>query len=51
MPRFDWKLSDDEVAAVLTYIRNTWNNAAPAVDSATVQKARSQLGAQAWIGN
>lgn len=51
MPRFDWKLSDDEVAAVLTYVRNTWNNAAPAVDSATVQKARSQLGAQAWIGH
>ena len=24
MPAFDWKLSDAQVAAVVTYIRNNW---------------------------
>ncbi len=40
MPEFGWLLRDDEVAAVLTYIRNSWGNAAPAVTASEVGKAR-----------
>jgi mono/diheme cytochrome c family protein len=40
MPEFGWLLKDDEVAAVLTYIRNSWGNAAPAVTAAEVSSAR-----------
>ena len=43
MPQFDWILNDDQVAAVLTYIRNAWGNAAPAVDAVEVGKARHAL--------
>jgi len=41
MPGFGWKLGDAEVANVLTYIRNTWGNAAPAVDAGLVERVRS----------
>lgn len=41
MPSFGWKLGDAEVANVLTYIRNTWGNAAPAVDAGLVERARA----------
>jgi mono/diheme cytochrome c family protein len=34
------KMSDQEVADVVTYIRNAWGNAAPAVTAADVAKAR-----------
>ena len=40
MPEFGWLLNDDQVAAVLTYIRNSWGNAAPAVSADEVHKAR-----------
>jgi mono/diheme cytochrome c family protein len=40
MPEFGWLLKDDQVAAVLTYIRNAWGNSAPAVNAAEVSKAR-----------
>ena len=43
MPSFAGKLSDDEVAAVTTYIRNAWGNAAPAVTSGDVASLRSTL--------
>ncbi len=43
MPAFDWRLDNNEVAAVLTYIRNSWGNAAPAVSGATVAKQRTAL--------
>jgi len=43
MPEFGWLLKDDEVAAVLTYIRNSWGNAAPAVTATEVGKARHAL--------
>lgn len=33
-------LSDDEVAAVLTYVTNTWGNKAPAFTAAEVKEAR-----------
>jgi mono/diheme cytochrome c family protein len=40
MPAFGWLLSDNEVAAVLTYVRNAWGNAAPPVSADDVAKAR-----------
>jgi mono/diheme cytochrome c family protein len=40
MPSFDWQLNDDQVAAVLTYIRNAWQIAAAPVSAETVGKAR-----------
>ena len=46
MPRFDWKMDDEDVAAVLTYIRNSWGNSGPPVASSDVKKARAELGAK-----
>lgn len=40
MPGFDWRLTDAQVAAVLTYIRNSWGNAAPAVAASAVKSQR-----------
>jgi mono/diheme cytochrome c family protein len=40
MPQFSWILTDDQVAAVVTYIRNTWGNSAPPVRAGDVHKAR-----------
>ena len=44
MPAFDWKLSDAEVAAVATYIRNAWGNAAVPVTTKEVGSLRKKLG-------
>jgi mono/diheme cytochrome c family protein len=43
MPRFDWNLSDQEIADVLTYVRNAWGNAAQPVQAADVAKLRDRL--------
>ena len=43
MPSFAWKLTDQEVADVATYIRNSWGNRAPPVDAHEVAKVRSKL--------
>jgi mono/diheme cytochrome c family protein len=43
MPAFDWKLSNEEVAAVVTYVRNGWGNAAPAVSAGDVKTQRQEL--------
>jgi mono/diheme cytochrome c family protein len=43
MPQFAWVLTDDQVAAVVTYIRNAWGNSAPPVSAADVGKARHWL--------
>jgi mono/diheme cytochrome c family protein len=43
MPSFAWQLSDAQIAAVITYIRNTWGAAAPSVSADTVSKSRKQL--------
>ena len=42
MPPFYWKLDDRQVADVLTYIRNAWGNAAPAVSVDEVASARER---------
>jgi mono/diheme cytochrome c family protein len=46
MPAFDWKLSDAQVASVLTYIRNSWGNAAAAISAGDVQRSRGKLASQ-----
>ncbi|MGH6673013.1 MAG: c-type cytochrome [Xanthobacteraceae bacterium] len=43
MPQFGWTLNDDQVAAVVTYIRNAWGNSAPAVSAGQVGKTRHML--------
>jgi mono/diheme cytochrome c family protein len=43
MPSFAWKLSDQEVADVSTYLRNSWGNQAPAVSTSEVRAARKKL--------
>ncbi len=43
MPAFAWQLNDDQIAAVLTYVRNAWAPAAPAVSADAVSDARRSL--------
>jgi mono/diheme cytochrome c family protein len=47
MPSFAWKLSDNEIAAVLTYIRNAWGNTAPGVQASDVGNMRNALHGEA----
>jgi mono/diheme cytochrome c family protein len=42
MPAYAKQLSDQEIADVTNYIRNSWGNAAPLVTPAQVKKARMQ---------
>jgi len=43
MPSFAWKLSDEQVAAVSTYLRNSWGNAATPVKADEVAGKRAVL--------
>jgi mono/diheme cytochrome c family protein len=43
MPAFAWRLNDSQVAAVLTYIRNSWGNAASSVSADTIASQRTSL--------
>ena len=43
MPSFAWKLSDADIAAVLTYVRNAWGNAAAPVSAGDVSNMRQTL--------
>jgi len=43
MPSFGWRLNDEKVANILTYVRNNWGNQAPAVSPETVKRIRSEL--------
>jgi mono/diheme cytochrome c family protein len=45
MPAYGWQLNDAQVAAVSTFIRNSWSHAASAVTPGEVQKARRSLDA------
>ncbi len=47
MPAFDWRLTDKEVASVLTFVRSNWGNKAPAVTADQVAKVREEVGAKA----
>jgi len=43
MPSLAWRLQDQEIADVLTYVRNSWGNAAPAVSSGDIAAVRKEL--------
>ena len=43
IPTFDWKLTDQQIAAVATYVRNHWSNAASTVSSDQVKSLRKEL--------
>jgi len=45
MPAYGWKLDDAQVAAVATYVRNTWGNTAPAVSAEQVRSLKTRLAA------
>ncbi|MET0320545.1 MAG: c-type cytochrome [Duganella sp.] len=47
MPAFAWRLSDQDVADVATFVRTGWGNRAPAVDASTVKTVRAGLPATA----
>jgi mono/diheme cytochrome c family protein len=46
MPSFAWKLSDQEIADVSTYIRNSWGNHAAPVSASQAAKMRKALDLQ-----
>ncbi len=43
MPGFAWRLSDQETAQLLTFVRQNWGNAAPAVTADDVAEVRKTL--------
>lgn len=43
MPNFDWRLTDDEVANLATFVRSSWGNQAPAVKPDQVAKVRGRV--------
>lgn len=43
MPAFDWKLSDEQIAAVATYVRQSWGNIGGAVGAGEVRDLRETL--------
>jgi mono/diheme cytochrome c family protein len=43
MPSYGWKLNDDQIAAVATYVRNAWGNSAPPVSADAVKSLRDKL--------
>ncbi len=45
MPSFVWRLGDAQTAAVLTYIRNAWGNAAAAVSPDQIRIVKRKRGA------
>ena len=45
MPAFAWKLDDRQIAAVATYVRNAWGNAASPVSASDVGKLRRKVAA------
>ena len=43
MPAFGWVLNDHQAAAVVTFIRNSWGNAAPAVSADNIAEVRQAV--------
>lgn len=43
MPGFGWRLSDDEVAQLASFVRQSWGNQAPTVDAARVGPIRKAV--------
>jgi mono/diheme cytochrome c family protein len=47
MPGFAWRLSNDEVAQLLTFVRTSWGNQASSVSASEVARVRGSLDAAA----
>ncbi|MEO9188813.1 MAG: c-type cytochrome, partial [Acetobacteraceae bacterium] len=43
MPDFGWKLSDEQVAAVASYVRSAWGNQATPVSGTDVRSVRGAV--------
>jgi mono/diheme cytochrome c family protein len=43
MPSLGYRLGDDQIAAVVTYVRNSWGNAATPVSAETVKAERTRV--------
>ncbi|MEX3937010.1 cytochrome c [Paraburkholderia phymatum] len=43
MPGFDWRLNDRDIADLLTFVRSSWGNHAPAVTESQVAKVRTAV--------
>ena len=43
MPAYHWKLDDDEIADLVSYLRSAWSNRAGPVSSADVADLRELL--------
>ena len=43
MPAFHWKLTDEQIASVATYVRSSWGNHGSAVSAADVADLRDRL--------
>ena len=46
MPSFAWTMSNAQVAAITTYVRNAWGNNAPIVSESKVEAERQSLAAR-----
>ena len=40
MPAYAWRYSDEDIAALATFLRSAWGNHAPAVTAAQVRRLR-----------
>jgi alcohol dehydrogenase (quinone), cytochrome c subunit len=49
MPGFGWRLSNEEVAQLLTFIRSSWGNQASSVTAGEVARVRGSLNAQTLV--
>jgi alcohol dehydrogenase (quinone), cytochrome c subunit len=49
MPGFAWRLSNEEVAQLLTFIRTSWGNQASSVSAGEVARVRGSLDAQVLL--
>jgi mono/diheme cytochrome c family protein len=45
MPSLGYRLGDEQVAAVVTYVRNSWGNAASPVSAEMVKALRERVSA------
>ncbi|MCI0910988.1 c-type cytochrome [Pseudomonas putida] len=50
MPPLGWRLSDDEVAQVLSFVRSAWANRGATVSASTITAVRKSLASDALLG-
>jgi mono/diheme cytochrome c family protein len=50
MPAYGWQLNDAQIAAVSTYIRNSWGHGSAPVSEGDARKERERLSAKSQGG-